>query len=136
MITDKVRTTSQETIILEHLRSVRTHPTADMIHEAVKKKLPHISKGTVYRNLNKLYAGGKARRLEVDGEFRFDAETHPHIHTICTSCKRISDSFIENIPRYALKRFINKDFMPESVTIIYEGTCRACALKEKKAGTN
>ncbi|MBC7073854.1 transcriptional repressor, partial [Candidatus Parcubacteria bacterium] len=45
------RLTSQKKIILDYLKSVRTHPSAEEIFEKVRKRLPQISLGTVYRIL-------------------------------------------------------------------------------------
>ncbi|MFQ5901182.1 MAG: transcriptional repressor, partial [Thermodesulfobacteriota bacterium] len=41
-------------IILNVLKGVKTHPTADWIYEELKKEIPNISLGTVYRNLTYL----------------------------------------------------------------------------------
>ena len=53
------RMTKQRRIILEELRKVRSHPTADEIYAMVRRRLPRISLGTVYRNLD---AAGRERR--------------------------------------------------------------------------
>jgi len=42
-----LRMTRQRTVILEKLRKVATHPSADEIYEMVRKRLPRISLGTV-----------------------------------------------------------------------------------------
>ncbi|HSM74917.1 MAG TPA: transcriptional repressor, partial [Desulfobacterales bacterium] len=44
--------TRQRRVILEELRRMNTHPGADEIHEVVRRRLPRISLGTVYRNLD------------------------------------------------------------------------------------
>lgn len=51
-----LRMTRQRTVILEKLRKVATHPSADEIYEMVRKRLPRIRLGTVYRNLEILIA--------------------------------------------------------------------------------
>ncbi|MCX6721737.1 MAG: transcriptional repressor [Candidatus Staskawiczbacteria bacterium] len=48
----KERMTAQKSFIFGFLKSVKTHPTAETVYEEVKKKLPTISQGTVYRVLN------------------------------------------------------------------------------------
>ena len=40
--------------ILETVKSMDVHPSADDIYSHVRKELPQISLGTVYRNLNQL----------------------------------------------------------------------------------
>jgi len=77
---------------MEVLKGVRTHPSADWIYDEVRKKLPHISKGTVYRNLNVLEDEGVIIELNVDGMVgRYEVRQHNHYHFICEKCGRIYD---------------------------------------------
>ena len=86
----KERLTNQKKVILEYLKSTKSHPSALEIFEEVKKKLPRISLGTVYRILKNLKE--KEEILELLSEiFRYDGETSPHPHFICQVCKRIFD---------------------------------------------
>jgi Fe2+ or Zn2+ uptake regulation protein len=89
----KERLTSQRKIILDYLKSVDTHPTTEEVYHAVKKKLPQISLGTVYRNLKKLRDSGKI--LELHGGFcgtaHYDGNINPHAHFICEECGKIFD---------------------------------------------
>ena len=48
------RMTRQRQAIMEMLAKTDEHPTAEMVYEAVRKQLPEISLGTVYRNLQLL----------------------------------------------------------------------------------
>ena len=50
--------TAQREAILKELRSVKTHPTADELYAALRVKLPTISLGTVYRNLEQMSRPG------------------------------------------------------------------------------
>ena len=52
------RMTRQRKLILEELRRMKSHPTADEIYSMVREKLPRISLGTVYRNLQLLTGPG------------------------------------------------------------------------------
>ena len=88
----KRRKTKQRMAILEVLRRVRTHPSADWIYDEVRKKLPHISKGTIYRNLNVLEDEGVLVELNVDGMVgRYEIRQDNHYHFICEKCGRIFD---------------------------------------------
>ena len=51
MAQPQTRMTRQRAVILEELRKVKTHPTADELYSIVRERLPRISLGTVYRNL-------------------------------------------------------------------------------------
>ncbi len=87
-----VRMTTQRKIILEELRKVTTHPTADELYRIVKKRLPKISLGTIYRNLEILSESGLIQKIEVPGTTkRFDGTTDDHPHLRCVSCGAVRD---------------------------------------------
>ncbi|MFA6221891.1 MAG: transcriptional repressor [Desulfomonilaceae bacterium] len=87
-----LRETSQRRIILEELSKVTTHPTANEIYEIVRKRLPRISLGTVYRNLELLSNSGLIQKLEVAGtQKRFDGIAKNHYHIRCVRCGRLED---------------------------------------------
>ena len=86
------RMTHQRQVILEAVKNTKGHPTADEIYEKVRKILPRVSMGTVYRNLDILSATGLIKKLEPDHpQMRFDCETSDHYHLICESCGAIED---------------------------------------------
>ena len=63
----QLRMTQQRQVILEELRLCRSHPTADELYSRVRRRLPRISLGTVYRNLETLAERGLIRKMEVGG---------------------------------------------------------------------
>ena len=85
------RMTNQRLIILEELWNMKTHPTADELYAVVRQRMPRISLGTVYRNLQTLAADGKIRMLKDSGRMRFDSSLHDHYHVRCLSCGRVDD---------------------------------------------
>jgi Fur family transcriptional regulator, peroxide stress response regulator len=86
------RNTRQREAILRILRSTGAHPTADSIYEEAKREIPHISKGTVYRNLKVLQENGQVSELNLDGtESRFEAKRENHYHFKCERCGRVFD---------------------------------------------
>jgi Fur family ferric uptake transcriptional regulator len=87
-----MRSTKQRNVILEELRKLHTHPRADELYALVRKRIPRISLGTVYRNLDVLSREGLVRRLEFGGsQMRFDGDLHEHQHLRCKVCGRIDD---------------------------------------------
>lgn len=87
-----IRTTRQRKVILEELCKLRTHPTANEVYELVRKRLPRISLGTVYRNLELLSESGFIQKLEMAGtQKRFDGITENHYHVRCVVCGRVDD---------------------------------------------
>jgi Fe2+ or Zn2+ uptake regulation protein len=89
---EKDRVTTQREIILEYLRSVKSHPSAQAVYSAVKKKLPRISLGTVYRNLKKLEKKREIREILAQ-ESHYDGDNSCHAHFICQKCDCIFDIF-------------------------------------------
>ena len=86
------RHSRQRDVILEELRKRTSHPTAAHLYAAVRRRLPRISLGTVYRNLEVLTQEKRIRRLQIaGGEARFDACLAPHHHVRCALCGRIDD---------------------------------------------
>jgi Fur family transcriptional regulator, peroxide stress response regulator len=87
-----VRRSRQKDAILRVLSSTDSHPTAEWVYEQVKKEIPGLSLGTVYRNLKLLRENGSIRELEFTGEQgRFDGNIHHHDHFRCEICGKILD---------------------------------------------
>ena len=88
----KTRMTKQRKAILEVLKNTNSHPTADKIYEEVKKEIPNISLGTVYRNLNVLHDMGKIMILDYGSTYsRFDGNPENHYHFHCRECGKVYD---------------------------------------------
>jgi len=90
-----LRMTKQRQVILDELRSVTSHPTADDMYDMVRRRLPNVSLGTVYRNLEVLAGSGVVQKIDVGGsKKRFDGNTEAHDHLRCTACGRVDDILI------------------------------------------
>jgi len=86
------RDSRQREIILNLLRHTDTHPTADWIYDEVRKVLPKISKGTVYRNLNILQDMGEISALSLSGTAtRYEGRQENHYHFRCEKCGKVFD---------------------------------------------
>jgi Fur family transcriptional regulator, ferric uptake regulator len=91
--------TEQRQVILDELGKSKAHPTADEVFQLVRKRMPRISLGTVYRNLERLAESGLIQKMEVAGsQRRFDGTTSDHYHVRCVRCGRIEDARIDPIP--------------------------------------
>ena len=88
------RNTPQRRLILEELCASHDHPTAAEIYDRVRRRLPRVSLGTVYRNLEVLHQDGLIRKMEFAGnETRFDGDLNDHYHVRCTGCGEIADVY-------------------------------------------
>jgi Fur family ferric uptake transcriptional regulator len=93
----------QRRLILEELRSRCAHPSADEVYDWVRVRLPRISLGTVYRNLDILAELGEIKKLELSGTVkRFDGRLDHHYHIRCTCCDRVDDAPLA--PRVDIER--------------------------------
>lgn len=95
MTDGRLRMTPQRRVILEQLRETKRHPTADELYDTVRGRIPSISLGTVYRNLELLWQQGLVRKIEVGGtQRRYDADTTLHYHVRCLACGKVDDVWI------------------------------------------
>ncbi|MBO5019119.1 MAG: transcriptional repressor [Clostridia bacterium] len=86
----------QREAIMQVLRSSKAHPNANQVYEEVRKIIPNISLGTVYRNLSSLGDTGEILCLHVaNGPERYDGEISPHIHLHCRECGTVYDVPLE-----------------------------------------
>ena len=111
-----MRHSQQRDAILRVLRASRAHPTAEHIYAEVRKVLPNVSLGTVYRNIRQLSESGELITLETeDKSVHYDGNTAPHRHFVCNRCHRILDLAVE------------------SEKCIYYGLCSDCAQNHPPA---
>lgn len=88
----KSRMTKQRQAILDVLRSTTSHPTADWIYEEVRKIIPNISLGTIYRNLGILKNMGEIMELDFGSTYsRYDGNPKNHYHFCCQKCGKVFD---------------------------------------------
>ena len=66
------RNTRQRQLVLDVVRGRRDHPTAEQIYQSVREQDAHVSRGTVYRNLNLLCDNREIYRVVMSNSDRFD----------------------------------------------------------------
>jgi Fur family peroxide stress response transcriptional regulator len=85
------RSTRARRLILECVRSTERHPTAEWVFRKVRRQLPRVSLGTVYRNLRLLVQAGLLVERAGPGGSRFDGNVSEHHHFTCVRCRRVFD---------------------------------------------
>jgi Fur family transcriptional regulator, peroxide stress response regulator len=86
------RKSIQRDAISRVIKNTTSHPGADWVYDEVRKEIPNISLGTVYRNLKLLAQAGEIREIDIPGSAsRFDGSTTKHHHLICEKCGLIFD---------------------------------------------
>ncbi len=129
---NNLRMTRQRKIILEELRRVNNHPSAEEIYDRVRAHLPRISLGTVYRNLEVLSELGEIQKLEYAGSInRFDGDPKKHYHIRCMDCGRVDDA-----PIAPLNQIENNLYDATVFTIVghrleFIGFCPQCATRHQ-----
>lgn len=125
--------TSQRTVVLEYLRSVKNHPSAREVYEAVRERLPSISLATVYRTLAWLRDNGKALELKHgDKASRYDADTAEHSHFTCAGCGRVLDVSLP-VPKVDARQImlqLGAELHGRRLEVT--GLCKECLNKEEK----
>ena len=119
-----MRNTKQRELILKIINDSYDHLTTEEIYRKCKTKIPNISLGTVYRNLNNLVEESKIIRLKLDNIDRFDAKRSKHHHFICIKCKKIIDVNVDDLQANTHN---NKVIDYE---IKFTGICKDCLRKE------
>jgi len=120
----------QREAIKNFLVSRTDHPTADTVYEEIREVCPNISLGTVYRNLALLENLGEIMKITAGaGADRYDGNTIPHNHFVCTKCHCVIDLHMENID--FIKETASKDFpgIIESYVTHFYGVCGDCGKK-------
>lgn len=122
-----LRMTRQRRTLMEILRRKNWHPTAEEIYGIVRERMPKISLGTVYRNLDILARDGVIQKIEGAGAYRrFDGNPMPHFHVQCLNCMEVWDAEVtpDSWPLPVLSSC--PDFRVTGIRLIFEGYCSQC----------
>lgn len=123
-----MRHTKQRAAILTVLQQTDQHPTADWIHQEVRKTLPRVSLGTVYRALDTLCQQGMVKALR-DGSrsSRYDGNPGEHAHIVCTACGSIADVPLPMQEKLTYDVEESTGFIVQSHLWEWYGLCPRCA---------
>lgn len=122
-----MRRSRQREAIIKALKATRSHPDAEWIYRQVKKEIPDISLGTVYRNLKLLRETGSVRDVCSSGEItHFDSNVEEHYHFRCDVCGMICD-LDEKVDASIEDRVARKTgFRVTSHSLEFRGVCLRC----------
>lgn len=120
----KERLTIQKKTIIDYLKNTKSHPDGETVYLEIKKKIPTISQGTVYRILNQLEKKGEIQTITLD-KIRFDGNISFHAHFICENCNKIYDVFLKEEDFKKIKQKIKVDKINKIKILIY-GKCNYC----------
>lgn len=122
--------------ILAGLQQSKAHPSAEELFTALKSQIPDLSMGTVYRNLNLFKQQGLAISVAtVSGVERFDGNTEPHVHFICTGCDAVLDLEEMQVPEALCEAAAACcGGRVDACQLSFTGLCRECLNNQKKSG--
>jgi Fe2+ or Zn2+ uptake regulation protein len=128
--------TAQRLCIFRALGDDPTHPTAEWVHERVRRELPNVSLKTVYQTLNDLAELGEIAVLDVGtGATRFDPNVETtHHHLVCRSCGKVRD-LTADLPSLTVSRRRRQGFALDSAEVVFRGLCEECRTTERSAMT-
>ena len=127
--------TRQRRMVLDVFRTPGRHFTADDVYVRVRRKLPGISLGTVYRNLDILSQAGLIMKLNLGGGQRqYDGGTHRHYHVQCIRCEKVADVPAERIGDLNAAARETSDFEILDHELGFRGLCTECRAAESAGG--
>ena len=128
------RQTRQRKLVYEAVSGARTHPTAEWVYDRVRREMPRVSLGTIYRNLQLLVAEGRLRSWTRGRATRYDADLSPHDHFLCEGCGLLLDLDRAGAPLQAERRLRSRGFEVRGRILDLIGLCRDCrgAMKSRR----
>ncbi len=128
-----LKLTEQRTQIFRELAASLAHPDAETVYQAVSKRVPSISRDTVYRTLSTLEDEGLVRKVEPLSESaRYDANLDRHHHFVCTVCGLVRDFYSEALDDLPIPKSVEALGQIESAQVEVRGICSACAQRKTK----
>ena len=114
--------------ILDCLRQSKAHPSAEMLFTQLKPQIPDLAMGTVYRNLTLFKQQGLVSSVAtVRGVERFDGNTDPHVHFICSGCDAVIDLDDMQVPETLAQTAAQCcGGQVEGCQLSFTGLCRNC----------
>ena len=122
-----LKITHQRLEIFKEVLLASDHPTAETLHQRLRRKLPMISLDTVYRTLTTLSAHHLINKVETTENLsRYEVVTTPHHHLICDTCTSITDFTWPLLDRVPLPEEVQSWGRITTTTVVAHGTCAAC----------
>lgn len=121
------KVTPQRLAIFTMLNRTKEHPSAEKIYQALHSEFPMMSLATVYKTLDMLREQGLVCEMGFGDDCnRYDADTHPHSHLICTNCKKILDLDLPDVGDLESKVAQTSGFRLAGHRLEFFGICPAC----------
>lgn len=116
--------------VLNLLKNVYSHPTAQEIYLMLKAQGSTLSKSTVYRNLSIMTQNRIIIKISMqDGPDRYDYIHNEHNHIICVKCGRVAD-FNNSFKTEQVIELIEQQtgFKTPLNSVTIQGICSKCRI--------
>jgi Fur family peroxide stress response transcriptional regulator len=125
-----LKITPQRIAILSFLEGNASHPSVDEIYREVARAFPTISLATVYNTLETLEQIKEVQSVSIDpARKRYDPETRPHHHLMCSGCRGIRDVFVDYAASVDIPPDLAQEFKVEQTSVCFHGLCKSCSDK-------
>jgi Fur family transcriptional regulator, peroxide stress response regulator len=122
-----LRLTHQRLEVYRELAQSTDHPSAENLHQRLRRKIPTISLDTVYRTLATLAGHGLINKVDtIESQARFEATIERHHHLICSTCKEIIDFQWRSIDVAPLPEEIKGWGRIDNKNVVVYGICSKC----------
>ena len=125
--------THQRQVMYRALLEAADHPSPEMLYERVKRDIPSVSLGTVYRNIKTFLDNGLIGEVSLHhGSLRLEANNTPHHHLVCRSCRRMFDLPADQVEGIRLRDNPPHGFQLERFVVEAHGLCATCAVPKAR----
>ncbi len=119
-----MKASHQRVAILQYLKDVSSHPTADEVYAYLVEEDECLSRATVYNTLNTFRDRGLVQEITIQkNQRRYDGDLTEHGHFLCTQCGVVID--LPGDTNNA-KNLIAQGFSIENIQIFFYGRCPRC----------
>jgi Fur family peroxide stress response transcriptional regulator len=110
LIEKGLKITPQRLIVLEAVKTLNNHPTADNVMVYIKNNHPNIAIGTIYNILDTFVEFGILRKVNTEKDImRYDPILENHHHLYSGDSNRIEDYFDNDLDLFLKKYFTKKN---------------------------
>jgi Fe2+ or Zn2+ uptake regulation protein len=129
----KPRRTRQLAAVYAVVSAAHDHPSAEEVYRRVRRKLPRVSLGTVYRNLQKLAAEQRVRIVQLaDRAACYDGMLEEHDHFLCESCGAMTDLVRSAAAQPDCSALRRAGYTVGTHTLTVYGLCPGCRGQQRR----
>jgi Fur family transcriptional regulator, peroxide stress response regulator len=122
----KARWTKQLKVIVDIVYGNDGPITAEQVYREAKERLPNVSLGTIYRNLNKLVLEGLISETRMGSSATFVRHPFSNVHFECSVCHKLfTVPFELNVLELSRRTGMNV----ERWELHLRGVCKECGPK-------